>query len=273
MYRVALHVLPHLHNQAIPILKNPQRCRGKSGAGKVGKSAAGKAGKSGAGKAGQAAASKAGKAAATKVGKATAKKVGVSIAKKFGVKALTKLGAGLIGGPVGEAIAIASIVGDIVGEGSMYFASGGGNDERKAQKEMEKEVAKYKTEGGKSLAGYNVERGAGMGAGAFGQDTGDSVTHKFGAFSIGGSAGKGGFNFGGIDLGKTGNSLLGQTEDLQRFGMEGRDNAVSGALEGLGGIKNAKSIVDKFSESEVWNSYTKEVFDWLDEKIEEKKLT
>lgn len=34
-----------------------------------------------------------------------------------------------------------------------------------------------------------------------------------------------------------------------------------------------KSIVDKFSESEVWNSYTKEVFDWLDEKIEEKKLT
>jgi len=219
---------------------------GKSGAGKVGKSAAGKAGKSGAGKAGQAAASKAGKAAATKVGKATAKKVGVSIAKKFGVKALTKLGAGLIGGPVGEAIAIASIVGDIVGEGSMYFASGGGNDERKAQKEMEKEVAKYKTEGGKSLAGYNVERGAGMGAGAFGQDTGDSVTHKFGAFSIGGSAGKGGFNFGGIDLGKTGNSLLGQTEDLQRFGMEGRDNAVSGALEGLGGIKNAKSIVDKF---------------------------
>jgi hypothetical protein len=219
---------------------------GKSGAGKVGKSAAGKAGKSGAGKAGQAAASKAGKAAATKVGKATAKKVGVSIAKKFGVKALTKLGAGLIGGPVGEAIAIASIVGDIVGEGSMYFASGGGNDERKAQKEMEKEVAKYKTEGGKSLAGYNVERGAGMGAGAFGQDTGDSVTHKFGAFSIGGSAGKGGFNFGGIDLGKTGNSLLGQTEDLQRFGMEGRNNAVSGAVEGLGGIKNAKSIVDKF---------------------------
>ena len=33
-----------------------------------------------------------------------------------------------------------------------------------------------------------------------------------------------------------------------------------------------KSIVDKFSESEVWNSYTKEVFDWLDHKIEEKKL-
>jgi AAA15 family ATPase/GTPase len=34
-----------------------------------------------------------------------------------------------------------------------------------------------------------------------------------------------------------------------------------------------KSIVDKFSESEVWNSYTKEVFDWLDHKIEEIKLT
>ena len=34
-----------------------------------------------------------------------------------------------------------------------------------------------------------------------------------------------------------------------------------------------KSIVDKFSESEVWKSYTKEVFDWLEEKIEEKKLT
>jgi len=219
---------------------------GKAGAGKAGKTAAGKAGKSVSGKAGQAAASKAGKAAATKVGKATAKKVGMSIAKKFGVKALTKLGAGLIGGPVGEAIAIASIVGDIVGEGSMYFASGGGNDERKAQKEMEKEVAKYKSEGGKSLAGYKVERGAGMGAGAFGQDTGDSVNHKFGAFSLGGGAGKEAFSFGGIDLGKTGNSLFGQTEDLQRFGMEGRDSAVSGAIEGLGGIKNAKSIVDKF---------------------------
>ena len=219
---------------------------GKAGAGKAGKTAAGKAGKSVSGKAGQAAASKAGKAAATKVGKATAKKVGMNIAKKFGVKALTKLGAGLIGGPVGEAIAIASIVGDIVGEGSMYFASGGGNDERKAQKEMEKEVAKYKSEGGKSLAGYKVERGAGMGAGAFGQDTGDSVNHKFGAFSLGGGAGKEAFSFGGIDLGKTGNSLFGQTEDLQRFGMEGRDSAVSGALEGLGGIKNAKSIVDKF---------------------------
>ena len=143
-------------------------------------------------------------------------------------------------------IVLSGLSADAVGEGAMYFASGGGSDEAKAQKEMEKEVAKYKTEGGKSLAGYNVERGAGMGAGAFGQDTGDSVTHKFGAFSIGGSAGKGGFNFGGIDLGKTGNSLLGQTEDLQRFGMEGRDNAVSGAVEGLGGIKNAKSIVDKF---------------------------
>ena len=219
---------------------------GKAGAGKAGKTAAGKAGKSVSGKAGQAAASKAGKAAATKVGKATAKKVGMNIAKKFGVKALTKLGAGLIGGPVGEAIAIASIVGDIVGEGSMYFASGGGNDERKAQKEMEKEVAKYKSEGGKSLAGYKVERGAGMGAGAFGQGTGDSVNHKFGAFSLGGGAGKEAFSFDGIDLGKTGNSLFGQTEDLQRFGMEGRDSAVSGALEGLGGIKNAKSIVDKF---------------------------
>ena len=34
-----------------------------------------------------------------------------------------------------------------------------------------------------------------------------------------------------------------------------------------------KSIVDKFSESEVWNSYIKEVLAWLDEKIEEKKLT
>lgn len=34
-----------------------------------------------------------------------------------------------------------------------------------------------------------------------------------------------------------------------------------------------KSTVDKFSESEVWNPYTKEVSDWLDKKIEEKKLT
>jgi ABC-type lipoprotein export system ATPase subunit len=34
-----------------------------------------------------------------------------------------------------------------------------------------------------------------------------------------------------------------------------------------------KSIVDKFSESEIWHSYTKEVLDWLDQKIKEKKLT
>lgn len=209
---------------------------GKAGAGKAGKAAAGKAGKSAAGKAGQAAASKAGKTAATKVGKQVAKKVGTSIAKKLATRALTKVVAGAVGGPIGEAVAIASIVLDAVGEGAMYFSGGGGNDERKAQKEMEKEVAKYKTEAGKSLAGYKSERGAGMGVGAFGEDTGESITHKYGA--IGG--------FGGINLGSFGNSILGQTEDLQRFGMEGRSSAVSGAIEGLGGIKNAKSIVDKF---------------------------
>jgi len=228
---------------------------GKSGAGKAGKSAAGKAGKSGAGKAGQAAASKAGKAAATKVGKTTAKKVGMNIAKKLGAKALKRMAAGLIGGPVGEAIAIASIVADAVGEGAMYFASGGGSDEAKAQKEMEKEVAKYKTQSGKSLAGYKSERGAGMGIGAFGQATGESANHGIGALSFGGFAGvdkegnptkTGAFNYSGLDLGAFGNSLIGQKEEFQRFGMEGRDNAVSGAVEGLGGIKNAKSIVDKF---------------------------
>lgn len=209
---------------------------GKAVSGKAGKAAAGKAGKSVAGKAGQAAASKAGKAAATKAGKQAAKKIGMSAAKKFGVKALTKMGAGLIGGPVGEAVAIASIIMDTIGEGAMYFGAGGGNDERKARNEAEKEVAKFKTEGGKSLAGYRTERGAGKGIGAYGENTGESITHKYGAFG----------KFGGIDLGAIGNSLLGQTEDLQRFGMEGRNSAVSGAIEGLGGIGGAKSIVDKF---------------------------
>jgi TP901 family phage tail tape measure protein len=221
----------------------------------------GKAGKSAAGKAGKAVAGKAGKTVAGKAGKSAVGKVGTSLAKKFGTKALTKMGAGLVGGPIGEALAIASIATDAIGEGAMYFGSGGGNDERKARNEAEKEIAKFKTEGGKSLAGYRTERGAGMGIGAYGENTGESITHKFGAFG----------KFGGINLGAFGNSLLGQTEDLQRFGMEGRSSAVSGAIEGLGGIGGAKSIVDKFGGVGVkgegtkgkLNNITEEVFNRL----------
>ena len=217
----------------------------------------GKAGKSAAGKAGKAVAGKAGKTVAGKAGKSAVGKVGTSLAKKFGTKALTKMGAGLVGGPIGEALAIASIATDAIGEGAMYFGSGGGNDERKARNEAEKEIAKFKTEGGKSLAGYRTERGAGMGIGAYGENTGESITHKFGAFG----------KFGGINLGAFGNSLLGQTEDLQRFGMEGRSSAVSGAIEGLGGIGGAKSIVDKFGGVGVKGEGTKGKLDNITEEV------
>jgi hypothetical protein len=218
---------------------------GKAGAGKAGKAAAGKAGKSVSAKAGKAAASKAGKAAATKVGKQTAKKVGMSIAKRLATRAAIRAGAAALTGPLApalEIIAIAATIGDAVSEGVMYYAAGGANDESKAEKEMQKEVAKYKTESGKSLAGYKVERGAGMGMGAFGQDTGEGTHHGFGALP-----GFGKFEgYKGLDLGSFGNAIFGAGEQFQRFGMEGRSSAVSGAIEGLGGIKNAKSIVDKF---------------------------
>jgi TP901 family phage tail tape measure protein len=233
---------------------------GKVASGKAGKAAAGKAGKSVGGKAGQAAASKAGKAAATKVGKQAGKKVGMSIAKRLGARALMRAGAAAMTGPLApalEIVAIAATVADAASEAYMYYAEGGANDERKAQKEMEKEVAKFKTEGGKSLAGYRTERGAGMGIGAYGENTGESITHKFGAFG----------KFGGINLGAFGNSLLGQTEDLQRFGMEGRNASVSGAIEGLGGIGGAKSIVDKFGGVGVKGEGTKGKLDNITEEV------